>query len=530
MTRFCLFISALILVTNALSQDVGSRLTDAKVDQGNSPQIQSNRVKAAPFANSGVRSLLDDSEALPPEFAADAILQLVENGFIRSDGLKIKVLSRAFEKASAAQDDVMRHPWGASVEETTQGLHAIASFVTRLDRISLQTRVVRQLSLINPRRARQVFESMRPPYIEPASCNDNSYFVPDSYYDALAVVVEHGFSDREITGGLRADYVNSAIKTIQSHVQLLPVAQLLNTGNFTEQELREIVPAYAASLGDLHGDALSFGVLMSRSDRLLEAIAKLIALLDKDNIDSLSLLRSLREYLVLNFKGPSCATALTSRDSGSTLPDAVSQFNQRFAGTLVRSNLGLIRESEIKTNKKESVENPPPSRWRSQTYSQLLVSLQKLNLPENQRAPTAAQSDSDWSSQAGDLLAQLADWSDASEPEAEFFHQKAILMEGLAEKSIGTSIHARALDRFIRFLEQHSYQQVSAVDWFLYAKKLLAASVRPGSLNEDLGVFLDSREPVLSIYARLELLQQQSVTNEPSGVPNSRSQNKPDHK
>jgi hypothetical protein len=105
---------------------------------------QSSDVRSTvkPTDNPEVRTLLNDSEALPSEFASDVSLTLLENGFVRNAALKAKVITRAFENASAAQDNVMRRPFGVSVEETSQGLHAIASSVTRLNRISLQARVI----------------------------------------------------------------------------------------------------------------------------------------------------------------------------------------------------------------------------------------------------------------------------------------------------------------------------------------------------------------------------------------------------
>ena len=171
------------------------------------PQSSQGRSGAKPADNPEVRSLLNDSEALPAEFASDVSLTLVENGLVRNPALKAKIITRAFEKASAAQDDVMQLPFGASVEETSAGLHAIASSVTRLNRISLQARVVQQVVATDPRRARQLFESMQRPQLMPVSCNENWYFLPDAYYDALAAVLQRGFSEREIAGGNRAGYL-----------------------------------------------------------------------------------------------------------------------------------------------------------------------------------------------------------------------------------------------------------------------------------------------------------------------------------
>lgn len=90
-------------------------------------------------------------------------------------------------------------------------------------------------------------------------------------------------------------------------------------------------------------------------------------------------------------------------------------------------------------------------------------------------------------------------------------------MEGLTERTIGTSMHGEVRDSFIAFLEQNSYQQVSKVDWFLYAKRLLTANVRLAGAKEDLEAFLNSGEPVLSTYARLQLLLQ-TAKDAPVGV------------
>ena len=475
------------------------------------PQSSQGRSGVKPADNPEVRSLLNDSEALPAEFASDVSLTLVENSFVRNSALKAKVITRAFEKASTAQDDVMRRPFGASVEETSPGLHAIASSVTGLNRISLQARVVQQVVATDPRKARQLFESMHPPQLTPVSCNDNWYFVPDSYYDALEAVSQRGFSDREIVGGNRAGYVNSIIRSTQFHVQLVPLARLLSAGDFTEQEVRVIVPVFAVALADVHGDPLSFSILMSEPDSFFQAITSLLTSLERRNVDSRALLQAFRDYIVLNFKGPNCGATEPSNDSKSPLPTAIVQFNEIFQSRLKGANLGLIREDEIKSDKKgSSPDEPPLSRWNSLTYFQLLESVQKLNTPLTQEelAEGRTENDAKTLSQAQDVLTRLSTWSNEGEPEADFFHQKAILLEAVAQRTIGTSLHAEVLDAFVRFLEQNSYQEVTPIDWFFCAKILLSRNTGSDSSNADLKRLIDSREPVLNVYARLQSLLQ----------------------
>ncbi len=474
-----------------------------------------SRISKISTAGREIQSILDESEGLAPEFTSDVYLQLVENGLVRDDRLKIKLLNRAFEKASSAQDDTMQRPWGKNVEETPQGFHAIASEIVHLDRVSLESRVVLDLFAINSRRAKQVFESMQPPHLESSSCNQSWYFVPNSYYDSLAMVVKRGFSTHQISDGIRATYVAAIIDNIQFHTQLVPATRLLNSENFTQQELGELVPIYTHALEDMRGDSLSFRILMYDPHKLLDELLKLTVLLETNNMDTRPLLQALRDYLTLNFKGPNCGIA---KKPNAPLPDGASQFNEEFAVRLRRANLRPIDREEVKSDTGEKVEiEIPLPRWKSQVYFQLLTASQMLGPPGKQNGDAR---NIRWLSQAEDLLTQLDSWSETSEPEIEFFHQKAILMEGLAEKTIGTSIHAKALDGLVAFLEQNSHRQINPVDWFFYVKKLLSTSKELGKSNTDIEVLLRSSEPALRVYARLEILRQSSTDNTSGAKPN----------
>jgi hypothetical protein len=521
------------IFASILSVVIGPRLAHGQNIRAKEPAASSQgRSGVEPADNPEIRSLLNDSEVLPAEFTSDVSLTLVENGCVRNSALKAKIITRAFEKASAAQDEVMRHPFGASVEETSPGLHAIASLVTGLNRISLQARVGRQVVAGDPRQARQLFDSIHPPQITPVSCNENWYFVPDAYYDALAAVLRRSVSEREIAGGNRAGYLSSIIRQTQSHVQVVPIARLLSAGDFTEQELRTIVPVYAATLTDLHGDPLSFSILMSAPDSLFEAISKLLTSLDRHNVESRALLQAFRDYIVVNLKGPNCGLAEFSKDPKSLLPTAMVQFNETFQSRLTGMNLGVIRESEIKTDAKGSGPHVPRlSRWNSLTYSQLLESAQKVNTPLTQEELTEGRTENDaiWLSQAQDVLTRLNAWSNDGESEADFFHQKAILLEALARRTIGTPVHADVLDSFVVFLEQNSYQDVTPIDWFFGAELLLETNAISNGANADLKRLVDSREPVLSVYARLQSLLR-SAKQTPAGKYPTEGVNKGDGK
>lgn len=486
-----------VLVVVLLAQDV-------QVHPPSEPALGGQPAKRNDTVSHEVRSLIDEAEALPPEFSSDLVLQLLEKGLVQDRPLSVKLLKQAFERASAARDDFMRRPWGSKREEDPDGFHAIASEYTGLDKLSLQTRVVRLALLIDPRLGRRFFESIQPPQIAPAVCNQKWRAAPDSYYDTLGEVSKTAFSGREISNGARASFVDSIIQNCKSHVQVLLIARMLSTANLTESELREALPRYAATLNDVGDDPQSFGILMSGYDEFFDATHSLVTLLNKRHLDSSYLVQALREYLVMNYKRRGCSTGDASQPTKSGLPAALSRFNELFQNNLARANLAAIAASEIKRDEHVQPEQPLPTlQWKSQAFAQLLLAVQDLDPPV---ASTSTQSEIAWSTKVRDLLGQLNDWSDPNESETDFFRQKAMLMESVCERTNGTPIHTEALSSFRIFLEQNSYEEVDWIDWFIFAKKLLATSVRKDTPRGDLDAFLDSRDPVLSVYARLQLL------------------------
>jgi len=499
--RFGLLILAGIFAVNVFSQHVVISAGKSKPTSNPSPPTQKQ-----------IRSLLEDSHALPPEFTSDVILQLIENGLVRDDRLKIKLLNDAFEKAALAQDDYPERPWGINVEETPHGLHAIASIVTGLNRLSLQTRAVRQVFSMDPQRARKLLDSIPPPRILPLPCNESWFYWLEPYYSTLTISLEKGFSLREIAGGLRSGYVASMIGKTKSHPELVSTVQLLVAGSFTDQELHELVPAFVSSIRNLDGDPQTFAIAMS-DDRLFEGVNKLISLLEKRGIDSRSVVQAMRDYLVRDFNEPSCSELGTSKGSGSILPDAIIRFNNGFSAQLTRANLGLIEAGELNYEARSHVEDSTPPRWNSKTYSALLRTLQALSPSSDPSdTPKAPAALNVFLTKAQDLLTKLDAWSETNEPEIEFFHQKAMLLGGLAERTEGTSLHKQVLDRFIMFLQEYPPDQVGAVDWYFYMKKLLHADVKLNDAKDDLAAFLDSSEPVLTVYARLGLVLQMTAS------------------
>ena len=437
--------------------------------------------------------LIRDAESLPPEFAADIVLQVVENDASLTASQKIKALKNAFDEAAQSQDDVLHRPWGTSVEETSEGLHALALSVGRLDRISQQSRAVQDIAGIDPKLARIRLGTITLPRFDPPPCHATWLYFPDAYYEAVARVIVAGFSPDEISSGQRGEFLRSVVTRVVSHSQLPPVTRLITATDLSAAELANVISSFTYVLDGLRGDAHSF--YATATGPSVDELVALAARLDKQGIGALSLTTSFRRYLVTNFKTAPC-TPFKPPNSGK-LPPAVQEFNDKFSTRLKAAGSTAITAEEIRNEAKDNspIESEPP-RWSSKEYSDLLFSLQ--GLPDMRRETPSIEA------KYQEYLLRLNGWSNQTEPEIEFLHQKSGLYTGVIERLGPSALRTNVLMDFVKFLEQNSYQQVSKVDWFLYTRRLIDVSTQPAERSDVINALTSSGDPVLNLYGRLE--------------------------
>jgi hypothetical protein len=451
----------------------------------------SQETKAAASDKTAVL-LIRDAESLPPEFAADVVLRVIESGASLAASEKLKALKSAFDEAAQSQDDVLLRPWGGSVEETSEGLHALALSAAQLDRISEQSRAVQDMAGIDPKLARVRLGMIAMPRFEPPACKATWVYFPAPYYDAVFKVMETGFSRKEVAGGERGELLKSVVNKVVSHSQLPPVTRLIRGADVSGAELSGVIASYMFVLDNLRGDAHSFNATSQQS---VDEFIALVARLDKQGIGALPLITSFRKYLVANFKAAPCAP-LQGSGSGK-LPRQIQEFNDKFADRLRAGGLTVISAEEIKNDAKDPspAEDEPP-RWKSKESSDLLFALQQLpDMPKESPSVEAKYKE---------YLLRLNGWSNQSEPEIDFFHQKSLLYFGVIERLGPSALRTSVLVDFVRFLELNSYQQVSQVDWFVYTRRLIDGSTQPAERTDVINALVGSGDPVLSLYGRLE--------------------------
>ena len=183
--------------------------------------ISAIAVAIPPRPDAGMELLIDQAQAVPPEFGAEALLRVVESGRISDPALLFKLIENAFEKAAAAREPVARKVLPAFKGANLASLRAEA-YVLGLDRLSLQTRAVRDMLRLDAKRALALFEDVPYPAVQWRKCSEPLYEDVSAYYQALAAVAPQAGRDAD-------KLALAALSRVQSPVELGPAGQMIQS-------------------------------------------------------------------------------------------------------------------------------------------------------------------------------------------------------------------------------------------------------------------------------------------------------------
>ena len=473
-----------------------------------------NHLNKLVISDPKVKALVNDTDIVLPEFKADILLSLVESGKVTDVGLQKALINRAFTTADAVEPGYAEAPYG-SVGTTPQGRKAIALSMTQLDRMSLQSRAVHDMQAVNSARARAMFGSMQFPVLDPLGCNENRIYAPGPFYSALTEVAEKDFSPEEVAKGKRLMFLTPYVSHLESHAQIIPIARFLKSAELAPEELRQLSSAFADALPAISRDEHTFSVIADDQGEyvtqvygasLSDAVSDLVVTMQKAGVSPVSLLHSLRAYLIENFNGPRCNTQQKqSSAKKAVLPYAVTNFNYRFDSLLKQSGVTPIGADELT---KAAV--LPTRLWdqpadNSHDADRLTAALQKLERSLDQSTKQGQVADS-WWRDLDDFLSSFYSWQQGDETEADYVRERADLYNALVDMIPKSPQRQKVFENYLNFLEQHSYQNLGGAEWFIYVKLYFMGMYGKDSHQEILNSFLNSRDPVLNLYARLEEL------------------------
>jgi hypothetical protein len=414
----------------------------------------------APKLPEPYQSIVELSRAAPPEFAADALLRVVESGKIANKDSKRDLLEQAFRLGGMAKFQVRMRGVPGTMVDTRSG-YLSRAYDLKLDALSLQSRAVRLMLAVDAAKARELFQEISRPALTPLTCDDPLFYDVSDFYQTLGAVVQNAFTAQERKKEEDLSFLLDYIGQASSPAQLAPVARVIKSANVSAQQ-RDI--------------------LWNKFGGLLES---------------------------MRTDGRSYASALDDISS-EIVPGAEAsfeKFKQSSAGCRddVRPGVTIdLSQGPVHAGKTPLVEHY----WESSAAKQLLEGAQKLRFTPDGRVITdSVRATHEWQDKLNDYLSQVADWTSSQEKsEADYYHEKCVVYEALVELIPPGPERDKTLQAYLEFVSNSNLQRESPLDWFMHAQWMLER-VRNSSNGEPaklLSAFEGSGNAVLVLYAAEE--------------------------
>jgi hypothetical protein len=418
-----------------------------------------------------IQSVVDLAHAAPPEFAADALLRLVESGKIADRSARLDLVEQAFSLAVSAKFPIRkRHLPGTTLDSRAGSLSQ--AYGMKLDALSLQSRAVSDLVPIDPAEARKLIQEIPPPVFEPLSCDDALFYDVSDFYHALTAVVNSGFNAQERAKEEHVNFLLGYIGQVSSPAQLIPLAQTIQGVGVTAEQHDVLWARFNAMLPNIESDDRSISALLSEPapqgmDFIVAAVRQRSAGCKSDS--------------------PAAARQLGG-------PNA--------AGPAAVAPGGAGQSADHGTTPKVE------AYWQSAEAQRLMDDGKKLRYGDGGRVLTDAdRSTPEWQERLADYLSALAAWSpDAEKSAADYYNEKSTVYIALVELIPPGPQRDKMLEAFIDFISNSPVQQESPVEWYNQANFMLerVRGSRDGEAAKVLEAFERSGNPVLALETALD--------------------------
>jgi hypothetical protein len=464
-------------------------LTALPAQTRGSPRDGAGRREPPPARQTDARilRLASDALALPPEFAADALIRIAGSARVTDDRFKSALLRDAFFAAYSVREPYRRSTPESIPFDTRQGVQLAASAMS-LNRVSLQVRAAQLMALVDARRARELFEWIDFD-LSPTACEDPLVPAVDEYYSALSLLARTGFgSDRDEALRFFVLYLWRA--RLPSEMPAVARAMVRFGPSASETPYFETI--FTSLLDSGASDARGFSASMSD---IVSRTADFQIFEAKASFRGIHLMESLRAYLVSQMKGPRCA------DSQSELT-APSAFN------------AVLRRADLTYEVKTIDERVAPSRvlgveridpfWQTGEARALHTRLLQLRGTGREPVPLRVRETAAWSNDAEQVLVSVDQWTGRSEAaERDALAEKSILYLGLLELIPPSRLRTRTFGAFVDYLRHADTNPEDRALWFAFVNRLLELS-RGNDRDDVLDAFDNAHHPVLGVYAQLE--------------------------
>jgi hypothetical protein len=406
------------------------------------------------------RSLSDIATTAPPEFAADALLRLVESGKLADKNARRQLIEQAFQLAANAKFPVRMDGLPGTVTDTASGSLSQA-YALKLDVLSLQSRAVEDLLPLDPSRAGELFGQIVRPTLAPLTCDDALVYEPSEFYQALNVVVNGAFTPKEKAKEEHINLLLESLAQVTSPSQLVPVAGAIESAGVTPAQRQILWARFNGLLENMQPD-----------DRSFPASLPALSVLSTPGIQG-----PLEKY---RQKSHGCENDAAPSPPASSGPQP------------------RVRKPTT----------PHLDRyWQSVTSQQLLQAGKKLRAgSDSQALSDADRATPEWQQQLADYLNLIADWTPDQEPsDAVYYHERCLVYTSLLDLVPPGPQSDKILADYVDFISNSGLYQQSPAEWFMEPHTVLDRSL--GNVAQHakvLEAFQRSGNPVLTLEVALE--------------------------
>lgn len=468
--------------------------------------------EAAPVKgrNPEIVKLIDELRVTPPEFAADSMIKLSAHPEI-DNAWKVEILEEAFRIAFQAQHPYRMKYLGKFHVDTRTGYKSMA-FDLKMDRLSLQLSAIRNLIGLNPAKARSLWGEMLKPKLAPLRCEDTLVYDISDYYETMAAMAQKAFTPEEVKAGEPIRFVDSHIVNIASPTEIIPAAIAIKEIKPTPQQLNALVETYSRALENVAKDDRA---LWFNSDNLSLAALALAGECLRRGVPADFLLVRFRDYLAGQLSAPRCADNLVSGGKPVGAPKFVSDLNTALT---IFEYIPKLTGDEFRPRRigGQAVFYPYWETPRAKSLFQKIKVLrfgpaerQSANTRSNKppsTLPIEVRRSTEWQYQLSDFLREMAEWKPEHEKsEADYFHQKCNLFNGLIELSPNNTMRLKMIADYLIFLERNRFARESFIEWFHHVSDLLRRVRVMGKEERELVLdsLRDSNDHALQLCVKL---------------------------
>lgn len=475
-------------------------------------------------------------QSLPVEYKTDILLYLIDSGKIRDSEWKMELLENIFTSAEEAKS---AYEWReVDLSGTVDSVSSRLGVASRqkLDRLSIQSRVIQILLNSSPLNAKQWMTRINKPDISSIPCSSPTVTDPHIYYETVTEVFRRGFSKTERLNGDDVAFLRNALQVKASVDDLIPLAQMIQTLPLSDDlqlELVGLFNQYLTSLTSLENTDRQFSYA-EHNFRLSKEIQKLMTMLGTQHLPAAqSLLTAYQKFLVAHLSGRRCQDTANVGFEPVRKPGTDSPVNEETSISFFNAMLKSVQSKQ---------EPLVAEKLRSQLETDVAAEIEPLNLsPLNGllgnlsrkkigKQPYNPEFDnSGWENRVLKTLDDLEAVSGTDDkcPRCTF-HERTLIYTLLIDVLDGY-LQTRALNSLVTFLAGSRMQQDSPMEW-LAATKLLLRFTRPLSQEQNerleklvregkelnllpvangqpfLERMQNSGSPILATYAHLEIV------------------------